>query len=277
MPLLVNAYSTLREPLWPDFLPRAAVQHRDHADPELATHLHGFVGYVSQAGDGQMTQPRYHLMRHVQRVRQHFTFEVDDAAFGELAQWAEQANAVCFLADGSVRDPHGRVLISQGEPAIDEQAQVPYPPDALQRRAQQLAQLTAQGIRVPPSLPPVPGEAEARVRDAAAVTQRMLALFAVALRAEMLAAGDTPPALEAMDARLPGVAVALSPQERAFLPSPRRSRNSSPTSAGATRAWPCCSGPWGWPRRCRSRPTCVMCPWRPSARWSMPKPRRGRR
>ncbi|SUZ36910.1 hypothetical protein CPBF1521_28090 [Xanthomonas arboricola pv. juglandis] len=134
MPLLVNAYSTLREPLWPDFLPRAAVQHRDHADPELATHLHGFVGYVSQAGDGQMTQPRYHLMRHVQRVRQHFTFEVDDAAFGELAQWAEQANAVY----GSVRDPHGRVLISQGEPAIDEQAQVPYPPDALQRRAQQL-------------------------------------------------------------------------------------------------------------------------------------------
>ncbi|MEQ7868905.1 DUF4272 domain-containing protein [Xanthomonas sp. WHRI 8393] len=220
MPLLVNAYSTLREPLWPDFLPRAAVQHRDHADPELATHLHGFVGYVSQAGDGQMTQPRYHLMRHVQRVRQHFTFEVDDAAFGELAQWAEQANAVCFLADGSVRDPHGRVLIGQGEPAIDEQAQVPYPPDALQRRAQQLAQLTAQGIRVPPSLPPVPGEAEARVRDAAAVTQRMLALFAAALRAEMLAAGDTPPALEAMDTRLPGVAAALSPQERAFFAQP---------------------------------------------------------
>lgn len=277
MPLLVNAYSTLRDPVWPDFLPRTAVQHRDHADPELATHLHGFVGYVNQAGDGQMTQSRYHLMRHVQRVRQHFTFEVDDAAFGELAQWAEQANAVCFLADGSVRDPHGQVLISQGEPAINDEAQVPYPPDALQRRAQQLARLTAQGIRVPPSLPPVPGEAEARVRDAAAVTQRMLALFAVALRAEMLAAGDTPPSLEDMDARLPGVAAALSPQERTFLPNPRRSRSSSPTSAGATRAWPCCSGPWGWPTRCRSQPTCAMCPWLPSARWSMPKQRCGRR
>ncbi|MCC4613697.1 DUF4272 domain-containing protein [Xanthomonas campestris pv. esculenti] len=229
MPLLVNAYSTLREPLWPDFLPRAAVQHRDHADPELATHLHGFVGYVSQAGDGQMTQPRYHLMRHVQRVRQHFTFEVDDAAFGALAQWTEQANAVCFLADGSVRDPYGRVLISQGEPAIDEQAQVPYPPDALQRRAQQLTQLATQGIRVPPSLPPVPGEAEARVRDAAVVTQRMLALFAVALRAEMLAAGDTPPALDDMDTRLPGVEAALSPQERAFFaqaaPEPQQLAN----------------------------------------------------
>ncbi|MBO9747702.1 MULTISPECIES: DUF4272 domain-containing protein [Xanthomonas] len=217
MSLLVNAYSTLRTPLWPDFLPQAAVQHRDHADPALVDHLHGFVGYVNQAGDGQMTQSRYHLMRHVQRVRQHFSFQVDDADFGALAQWAEQANAVCFLADGSVRDPHGRVLISQGEPAIDDDAQVPYPPDALQRRAQQSSLLTAQGIRVPPSLPPVPGEAEARVRDAAVVSRRMLALFAVALRAEILATGDTPPSLDEVETRLPGVAAALSPQERAFF------------------------------------------------------------
>lgn len=147
-----------------------------------------------------MTQSRYHLMRHVQR---HFTFEVDDAAFVALAQWAEQTNAVCFLADGSVRDPQGRVLISQGEPAIDDDAQVPSPPNALQRRAQQLALLTAQGIRVPPSPSSVPGEAEVRVRDAAVVIQRMLALFAVALRAEMLAAGDTPPSLDEVDAHLP--------------------------------------------------------------------------
>ncbi|SBV52320.1 hypothetical protein XBLMG947_3115 [Xanthomonas bromi] len=217
MSLLVNAYSTLRAPLWPDFLPQAAVQRRDHADPELVNHLHGFVGYVNQAGDGQMTQSRYHLMRHVQRVRQHFSFDVDDANFAALAHWAEQANAVCFLADASVRDPQGRVLISQGEPAIDDDAQVPYPPDALQRRAQQRSRLTAQGIRVPPSLPPVPGEAEARVRDAAQVGQRMMALFAVALRAEILAAGDTPPSLDEVEVRLPGVADALSPQERAFF------------------------------------------------------------
>ncbi|MCL1528283.1 DUF4272 domain-containing protein [Xanthomonas nasturtii] len=150
-------------------------------------------------------------------MRQHFTFDVDDADFGALAQWAEQANAVCFLADGSVRDRQGRVLISQGEPAIDDDAQVPYPPDAIERRAHHLAQLSAQGIRVLPSLPPVAGEGEARVRDAAMVTLRMLALFAVALRAEMLAAGDTPPSLEEVAARLPGAAVALSPQERAFF------------------------------------------------------------
>ncbi|WP_285446644.1 DUF4272 domain-containing protein [Xanthomonas sp. fls2-241-TYG-148] len=229
MPLLVNAYSTLRDPVWPDFLPQAAVQHRDHTDPELTNHLHGFVGYVSQAGDGQMTQARYHLMRHVQRVRQQFTFEVDDAAFGALAAWAEQANAVCFLADGSVRDPHGQVLLSQGEPPLDGDAQVPYPPDALERRARQQDQLAVLGIRVPPSLPPVPGEAEARVRDATAVAERMRALFAVALRAEILAAGDPPPSLAEMGARLPGLAAALSPQELEFFeqaqPDPQQLAN----------------------------------------------------
>ncbi|MFW3177037.1 DUF4272 domain-containing protein [Xanthomonas phaseoli] len=217
MALLVNAYSTLRAPLWPDFLPQAAVQHRDHADPELTDHLHGFVGYVNQAGDGQMTQSRYHLMRHVQRVRQHFSFQVDDADFGALAQWAEQANAVCFLADGSVRDPQGRVLISQGESPLDAQAQLPYPPDALERRARQHDQLAALGIRVPPSLPPVPGEAEARLRTPDSIAARMLGLFAVALRAEILAAGDTPPSLTDMAERLPGLQAAVSPQEQAFF------------------------------------------------------------
>ncbi|SON79728.1 conserved hypothetical protein [Xanthomonas citri pv. fuscans] len=273
MSLLVNAYSTLRTPLWPDFLPQAAVQHRDHADPALVDHLHGFVGYVNQAGDGQMTQSRYHLMRHVQRVRQHFSFQVDDADFGALAQWAEQANAVCFLADGSVRDPHGRVLISQGEPAIDNDAQVPYPPDALQRRAQQSSLLTAQGIRVPPSLPPVPGEAEARVRDAAVVSRRMLALFAVALRAEILATGDTPPSLDEV------VAWPRRCRRRSAPSSPRqrRMRRRWPTSAGATKPWPCCNGPWGWPTHCRNPAPCALCPWPHSARWTTRKPPSARR
>ncbi len=274
MPLLVNAYSALRTPVWPDFLPQAAVQHRGHADPELVNHLHGFVGYVNQAGDGQMTQSRYHLMRHVQRVRQHFTFELDDAAFAALAQWAEQANAVCVLADGSVRDPQGRVLISQGELAIDDDAQVPYPPNALQRRAQQLALLTAQGIRVPPSLPPVPGEAEARVRDAAVVSQRMPALFALALRAEMLAAGDTPPSLDKVDARLPASPQRCRRRSAPCSPRLRRTCRRWPTSAGATKGWLCCNGPWALRTRCRNRPSCALCRWPHSVHWITRKPRR---
>lgn len=75
------------------------------------------------------------------------------------------------------------------------------------------------------------------MRDATAVAERMRALFAVALRAEILAAGDPPPSLAEMGARLPGLAAALSPQELEF--SSRRSRihSSWPTSAGATKAW----------------------------------------
>ncbi|CAJ26112.1 conserved hypothetical protein [Xanthomonas euvesicatoria pv. vesicatoria str. 85-10] len=278
MALLVNAYSTLRTPLWPDFLPQAALQHRDHADPELAAHLHGFVGYVNQAGDGQMTQARYHLMRHVQRVRQHFSFEVDDADLGALAQWAEHANAVCFLADGSVRDPQGRVLISQGEPAIDDDAQVPYPPDALQRRAQQLSVLAAQGIRVPPSLPPVPGEAEARVRDAAVVSRRMLALF---LRWRCVQR-SWPLAIRRRRwprwrRVFPAWQMRCRRRSARSSPSQRRMRRRWPTSAGVTKAWPCCNGPWVWPTRCRNPTRCAMYPWLHSARWTTHKPPSARR
>lgn len=39
----------------------------------------------------------------------------------------------------------------------------------------------------------------------------------MALRAEILATGDTPPSLDEVETRLPGVAAALSPQERAFF------------------------------------------------------------
>jgi hypothetical protein len=228
MTLLVNAYSTLREPLHPTFLATPAA-HRDHADPDLVTHLEGFIGYVLQAGDGQMTQARYHLMRHLQRVRQHFTFEVEADRFEAFAAWAAQANAVCFLADGSVRDPQGQVLISQGDPAPDGEAQVPYPADAEQRRARQLERLQARGIRVSALLPPVPGEAEAVARDPREVAQRMLALFAVALRAEMLSADDGVLSLDEVVARMPAVAGALSPRERAFFddaqPEPQQLAN----------------------------------------------------
>ncbi|MEE7548895.1 DUF4272 domain-containing protein, partial [Xanthomonas sp. Kuri4-1] len=47
--------------------------------------------------------------------------------------------------------------------------------------------------------------------------QRMLALFAVALRAEMISAGDRVLPLDEVVARLPAVDGALSPQEQAFF------------------------------------------------------------
>lgn len=129
--MLINAYSTLGPVLAPP--PQAgSASVRGLDDPALAPHLGGFVNYVLGHGDGQMTAARYHLMRHVQRVRQHYLFELAETDIGVLQPWLLQANAVCFLEDGSVRDPAGRVLLGD---APDPQAQVPYPADAGQRRA----------------------------------------------------------------------------------------------------------------------------------------------
>lgn len=216
MTQLINAYATLHEVPTLDF-PHRLIGRRDHRDPELATHLQGFIGYVLGTGDGRMTYSRYHTMRHLQRVRQQLSLEVEGAHFPAFAEWAQAANALCFFSDGSVRDPLGRVLVSPDPSLLDEAAQVPYPPDALARRTRQQASLAAQGMHAPASLPPVVGLGEACLREPGEVAARMLALFAVALRAEMLATGEAPLSLAALGERLPTAVMALSPQERGFF------------------------------------------------------------
>ena len=211
--MLINAYSTLGHVLAPP--PQAnAANVRGLDDPALAPHLGGFVNYVLGHGDGQMSAARYHLMRHVQRVRQHYLFELDEADLGALQPWLLQANAVCFLEDGSVRDPAGKVLLGD---ALDPQAQVPYPVDAEQRRARSQQQLQAHAVHAPPSLPPVVGAAEAQLRAPAQVWARAQALLACALRAEALQAGDPPLSLAELAGRLPALPEALSPAEAAFI------------------------------------------------------------
>jgi hypothetical protein len=136
-PLLINAYATLRDPPPLDF-PHALHGQRDRDDPELAPHLDGFIGYVMGCGDRQMTAVRYHLWRHLQRVRNHVSFEVVTHDLADVEAWARAANAVLFLPDGSVRAPDMAVLISAaGE--TDPAAALPYPSDAVARRARWLS------------------------------------------------------------------------------------------------------------------------------------------
>ncbi len=215
MPLLINAYASLRNPPPLDF-PHRLLGRRDRSDPELLPHLQGFIGYVLQTGQGRMTPTLYHVMRHLQRVRQHYSLELEDDALDAYAAWATQANALCFLPDGSVRDPSGRVLASRGEPAPDADATLPYPADAEARKARSLAALQAMDVRTPASLPPVIGADELVLRPAEEVARRMLALFAVAVRAESLNGGE-PMSPEQIYARVPAAQAALSPRERAFM------------------------------------------------------------
>ncbi|WP_407540683.1 hypothetical protein Q0M94_04610 [Deinococcus radiomollis] len=58
----VNTYSTLRSLPAPEF---SYLSHggRDLSAPELVGQLEGFVGYVPNTGQGQMTAVLYHVIR----------------------------------------------------------------------------------------------------------------------------------------------------------------------------------------------------------------------
>ncbi|WP_363799614.1 DUF4272 domain-containing protein [Lysobacter firmicutimachus] len=214
MTLLINAYSTLAAPPPPEFA-RAPANRRDRSDPELVPHLQGFVGYVLGTVEQGMDARTFAVIRHLQRVQTHYSFEVEDDAFDALTAWGQAANAICFLPDGSVRDAAGNVLVSRGEPPVEADAALPYPADARERKARSERALRALGAQPPAHLPPVLGEGEVRLRGSEESMRRMLALCAVAVRAESL--HSQPLSTQEIAAKLgPGVA-ALSPAERDFI------------------------------------------------------------
>lgn len=224
MPILINAYATHRAPPAPGF-PHTLNGLRDLADPELRKHLDGFIGYVLGRGDKQMTQRKYHLMRHLQRVRHHLSLTVAEADLDAFSDWAAAANAVVFLPDGAIRDPAGRILLDADGGMPDADAALPHPAEAVARKARSMARLEALGVRVPASLPPVIGLDEVELRPTAQAARRALALLIVAVRGEVWNTGGRFPEAE-LRARAGAGFDNLSPKEAAFLadPAPARQR-----------------------------------------------------
>ncbi|XAH22115.1 DUF4272 domain-containing protein [Xylophilus sp. GW821-FHT01B05] len=213
--VLINAYCTRADAPAPDFA-HTLHARRDCSDPELATHLSGFVGYVLGRGNGEMSRKRYHVMRHIQRVRQHLSLSVDESQLDAFSAWAERANAIVFLPDGGIRDPNGRVLLSAAGEEPDQEAALPYPPEAWQRKARTEALLASRGMPVPQRLPPVVSELELRSRAPQELAGRAFALLAVSARAESVASGELL-SMGELFARLPSAQANLTPHEQAFL------------------------------------------------------------
>ncbi|WP_153555885.1 DUF4272 domain-containing protein [Roseimaritima sediminicola] len=215
MTTLINAYGTLLAPTPVDF-PCDALHHRDRSAAELSEHLNQFMGYVSAGGQREMTASLYAVLRHLQRVQHQWSFEVDADQREAVSRWAWRANAVLFYPDGSIRDPDHHVLVDPETGLPADAAQLPFPPEARQRKAQSELLLRNRLIDTPPALPPVVAESEVRLRTAEEVAQRAMALFIVAVRAESLASGQPIP-VENLQARSPLAFAALSPQENQFL------------------------------------------------------------
>lgn len=213
--LLINAYISLAQPPELTF-PHELMGLRDLSDPELDSHLDGFVGYVQSRGDGSMTRIRYHLFRHIQKVRHQLSVVVQPQDLPQFYAWAARANAILFMPDGAIRDPAGHLLLGADGSAEETQAHIPHPAEAWDRKEHSDHLLATRGIHVAATLPPVIGATEVDLRSAQEVATRLLGLFTVALRAEFLADGEDLP-LADIETRLPLGLAAATPRELEFL------------------------------------------------------------
>lgn len=213
--ILFNAYCTRLQIAQPAFA-HTLHERFDLSDPALPADLNDFCGYVLSRGDGQMSRDKYHVILHLQRVQHHLSISVgvDDTA--ALYAWAAQANALLIGPDGNVCDPHGRVLVDVATGKADSQARVPYPDQALARKAATEAALAARGIHVPASLPPLICEDELALRGKDEAVDRARALLLVVLRAESVAFGEAIP-VDTLLSKMPLADDALSVAEQAFL------------------------------------------------------------
>lgn len=215
---LINAYATHTNPPELPF-PHKLNARRDWRDPALEGHLQGLRGFLykritdSHGPDAQLTAQQQSVDDHVQRVRSHLSFHVDEAHMAEVSTWALAANAVLFLEDTTLRDPLGRVL-SGG--AVDADAEVPHLTHGLVRKQATIAALQARGVLTLDWLPPLAADPEVVLRSPVEIADRISSLTAVAARAESLRAGNEL-TIDALRERLPHAFVALSPAERTFL------------------------------------------------------------
>ena len=216
-PTLVNAYCTRRNPP-PLEVPHQLLSHRNHHDPEFSTHLDEFIGFIWQGGQREMTEMLYHVIQHIERVQNQFSLEIHPEHFDKLGRWGQAANAVFLMQDFNVCDPAGKLLVSHTDGSCDDDAEVPYPEEALQRKERIVARLGKLDLHPYDGLPPVVAESEVNLRLADEVARRAIALMAVAIRAEKLAMNEPIPVPEIRD-MLPPAFDSFTPVEQAFMDS----------------------------------------------------------
>jgi hypothetical protein len=118
MSVTINAYCTHRDPPPLEF-PHALNGRRDRSDPELPEHLNGFIGFILDGGERQMTQSLYHVMRHIERVQHHFSLGVDEDQFEGFSDWAWQTPSVFSRMEPSATHPHESSCIPRTGDDVD--------------------------------------------------------------------------------------------------------------------------------------------------------------
>lgn len=213
--LLINAYCSIHTLPALDF-PHTIQGKRDKSNPALDEHLRGFAGWVRSLSGGEMTKARHDVLRHIQKVQHHVSLLIQPNNMVRFSDWAVEANAIAFLPNGFITDPAGAVLLSPDGADDNTDAAVPYPHIAHLRKTQTEDLLANRDLRATSGLPPVIAETEVVLRSEGAIVERLMALFAVAVRAESVASKSPMPSDEIMQ-RIGLADSALSPLERKFI------------------------------------------------------------
>jgi hypothetical protein len=213
--LLINAYCSVHTLPVLDF-PHRIQGRRDASDPALREHLRGFAGWVQSMSQGTMTQSRYAVLRHLHKVQHHISLLLHPNDLERFKTWAHEANAITFVPSGDICDSGHAILLSSDGTGDNPEARVPYPPAAHHRKARTEDLLANRALKAAAGLPPVIAESEAVLRTGAEVAERIMALFAVAVRAESVAS-KSPMTSDEILQRLGMAESALSPAERKFI------------------------------------------------------------
>lgn len=181
-------------------------------EQDLEEHLDGLQGHVMRCAGG-MNACAHALLQRIDLVRHSYGTVAEPGSNDPIEtlrkRMAHEGRGVIF-GDNCIYDPCLRPLLdSQGS---RDEGQLEYWPDSIERQERSCVALHERRIEVPVELPPVPGEAEVRLRTRDEIVERCMALYATACRA-------APGGVSARKARgfLTGFENALSPAETTFL------------------------------------------------------------
>lgn len=215
MSVSIDAYCTVRTPVRPP-ASFAEVGRHDRHDHELASDLAVRYRDLLHQSELRSLPSLAAIAQHFLRVQRRVSLVADRWDRNLLAPWAWQVNAILVTPEGEILDPDGRRLCDRDHGLPESDAQLPFPVEARQRKAQSEMLLRNRLIDVPAEILPVVSEPEVEVRDAHAVVGRALALLVVAVRAESLR-NDQPISLARLQNRLPEAWGHLSASELIFL------------------------------------------------------------
>jgi hypothetical protein len=197
---------------WPNL--KIKLRHFHHREADFAKHIQGFLGYTLSLAEGNMDSRLWEIYYLVSKARQGFGLEIEPE-IDELVvpkfvtQLAELTCGIVFY-NGVLTDPWGRLVLGpgneRGDGALYEFG------TAKERRERTAGRLATFGLATPDTLPVTVADEEALLRPAKEVALRVVALTAVALRAEAV---EQPRIVKFLQQK--NATKALSPEELKFL------------------------------------------------------------